>query len=42
MSIARKVLEAETGESVITSQNAATLNSVVTNLIEDAKNGKDE
>lgn len=40
--IARKALEAETGESVITSQNAATLNSVVTNLIEDAKNGKDK
>ena len=41
-SIARKALEAETGESVITSENAATLNSVVTNLIEDAKNGKDK
>ena len=41
-SIARKALEAETGESVITSENATTLNSVVTNLIEDAKNDKDE
>ena len=40
--IARKALEAETGESVITSENATTLNSVVTNLIEDAKNDKDE
>ena len=41
-SIARKALEAETGESVITSENATTLNSVVTNLIEDTKNDKDE
>ena len=40
--IARKALEAETGESVITSENATTLNSVVTNLIEDTKNDKDE
>lgn len=33
-SIARQALEAETGEPVITSQNAAQLNQVVTELIE--------
>ena len=46
-SIARKALEAETGESVITSQNAAQLNAVVTDVIEavtqveDADSGKE-
>lgn len=35
-SIARQALEAETGEPVITSQNAAQLNQVVTELIESA------
>lgn len=33
-SIARTALEAETGEPVITSQNAAQLNTVVTDMIE--------
>ena len=33
-SIARTALEAETGEPVITSQNAAQLNAVVTDMIE--------
>lgn len=34
--VARKALEAETGKSVITSQNAAQLNAIVTNMIEAA------
>ena len=33
-SIARTALEAETGEPIITSQNAAQLNTVVTDMIE--------
>ena len=33
-SIARTALETETGEPVITSQNAAQLNTVVTDMIE--------
>ena len=40
--IARKALEEETGESVITSQNATELNKVVTDLIEGVAEVKDE
>ena len=43
--IAKQALEAETGKSVITSQNAAQLNAVVTGMIEgvvDAEKKKDE
>ena len=40
--IARQALEAETGASVITSQNAAQLNAVVTNLIEGVAQEADE
>ena len=43
--IAKKALEAETGKPVITSQNAAQLNAVVTGMIEgvvDAEKKKDE
>ena len=43
--IAKQALEAETGKPVITSQNAAQLNAVVTGMIEgvvDAENEKDE
>ena len=43
--IAKKALEAETGKPVITSQNAAQLNTVVTGMIEgvvDAEKKKDE
>ena len=38
---ARKAIETETGKSVITSQNAAQLNQVVTNLIELVSDDKD-
>ncbi len=40
-SIARKALEAETGESVITSQNAAQINAVVTDVIEAVAQAED-
>ena len=43
--IAKQALEAETGKPVITSQNAAQLNAVVTGMIEgvvDAEKKKDE
>ncbi len=40
-SIARKALEAEPGEPVITSQNAAQLNAVVTDVIETVAQIKD-
>lgn len=39
---ARKEIEARTGRAVITSKNAATLNSVVTNLIEDVADKTEE
>ncbi|MBR3293680.1 MAG: Bro-N domain-containing protein [Oscillospiraceae bacterium] len=39
---ARKALEAETGKPVITSQNAAPLNTIVTGLIEDISDGSGE
>ena len=42
---ARRAVEAQTGKSVITSQNAPQLNAVVTGMIEgvvDAENEKDE
>ena len=39
---ARKEIEARTGQSVITSKNAAKLNSVVTNLIEDMAERTDQ
>lgn len=39
---ARKAVEQQTGKSVITSQNAAALNSVVTNMIEEVTKAVDE
>lgn len=39
---ARKAVEQQTGKSVITSQNAAALNSVVTNMIEEVSKAVDE
>ena len=39
---ARKEIEARTGQPVITSKNAAKLNSVVTNLIEDMAERTDQ
>ena len=39
---ARKAVEQQTGKSVITSQNAAALNSVVTNMIEEVSKMADE
>ena len=41
-SIARKALEAETGESVITSKNAAQLNQVVSDMIEGVADNADD
>ena len=40
--IAKQALEAETGKPVITSQNAAQLNAVVTGMIESVVNAEDE
>lgn len=39
---ARKAVEEQTGKSVITSQNAAELNAVVTNMIEEVSRAVDE
>ena len=39
---ARKAVEQQTGKSVITSQNAAELNAVVTNMIEEVSKAVDE
>ena len=41
-SVARQALEAETGQSVITPQNAAQLNAVVVDIIEGAAEAGDE
>ena len=39
---ARKALETETGKPVITSQNAAQLNTIITGLIEDISDGSEK
>ena len=39
---ARKAVEQQTGKSVITSQNAAQLNTVVTNVIDSVSKAVDE
>ena len=41
-SIARKALESETGEPVITAKNAAQLNQVVTDVLVGISNGNEE